>query len=144
MKIAVGADHAGLERKDQILKYLTEKGHEILNFGTDSSTSCHYPEYAAKVAESVIKGEADRGILFCGTGIGMAIAANRFDGVRAANCNDLYSVKMSRLHNNSNILTVGARIIGEGLTEEIVDNFLLTPYEGGRHQLRIDMFDKRH
>ena len=139
MKIAIGNDHTAVAMKDHIKKYLEEKGHEVINFGTDSSERCDYPIYGKKVAEAVAKGECERGILICGTGIGISLAANKVKGIRAAVCSESYSAKMTRLHNDANIIAFGARVVGEATAETIVDAFIDTDYEGGRHQVRVDM-----
>ncbi len=140
MKIAIASDHGGYNLKQKILEYLKDK-YEIVDFGTNSPESCDYPIYAKKVADAVLNQGFEWGILICGTGIGMAICANRYKGIRAANVSDTYSAKMTRLHNNSNILTLGERTIGIGLAIDIVDIWLNTDFEGGRHQKRIDMLD---
>ena len=139
MKIAIGNDHVALEMKNHIAKYLQDKGHEIVNFGTDSSERCDYPIYGKKVADAVAGGECDIGILICGTGIGISLAANKVKGIRAAVCSDPYSARLTRQHNNANIIAFGARVIGTATAEMIVDEFLAAEYEGGRHQNRIDM-----
>jgi ribose 5-phosphate isomerase B len=138
-KIAIGADHAGFRLKEFVKKILQEKGFEVIDVGTYSEERCHYPEYAKKVASMVSRGEVKRGILICGSGIGMSIVANKFKGVRAALCHNIYSAKFSRLHNNSNILCLGGRVTGEDLTREIVETWLNTPFEGGRHQERLNI-----
>ena len=139
MKIAIANDHAAVEFKNHIMEYVKSKGHEVVNFGTDSSQSCDYPEYGEKVGRAVASGEVDRGILICGTGVGISIAANKVKGVRAVVCSETYTVRYSRLHNNANILAFGARVVSTGLAELLVDEFLNTQYEGGRHQRRVDM-----
>ncbi len=139
MKIAIGNDHVALEMKNHIAKYLQDKGHEIVNFGTDSSERCDYPIYGKKVADAVAGGECDIGILICGTGIGISLAANKVKGIRAAVCSDPYSARLTRQHNNANIIAFGARVVGTATAEMIVDEFLAAEYEGGRHQNRIDM-----
>jgi ribose 5-phosphate isomerase B len=138
-KIVIGADHAGFRLKEFVKKILQEKGFEVIDVGTYSEERCHYPEYAKKVASMVSRGEVKRGILICGSGIGMSIVANKFKGVRAALCHNIYSAKFSRLHNNSNILCLGGRVTGEDLTREIVETWLNTPFEGGRHQERLNI-----
>lgn len=137
MKVALGADHGGYELKEAIKAHLTEKGYEIVDFGTDSTESVDYAVYGEKVGEYVVK-EGCLGILCCGTGIGISLAANKVNGVRAACCSDYFSAKMTRAHNNANILSMGGRVIGVGLALELVDVFLTTEFEGGRHQRRID------
>lgn len=136
--IAVGSDHGGYALKQQILRYLKENGFEYKDYGCFSEQSVDYPDFALPVAEAVAGGEAERGILICGTGIGVSIAANKVPGVRAALCHDCFSAKATREHNDSNVLTMGERVIGSGLALEIVDIWLHTPYAGGRHQARID------
>ena len=138
MKIAVACDHGGLELKAAVLKYLSEHGHEVRDFGTCTADSCDYPDFALPAAEAVASGACDRGILICSTGIGISIAANKVKGIRCAHCHDTYSAKYTRLHNDANMLAFGQKIIGEGLMLEIVDVFLNTGFEGGRHQRRVD------
>ncbi len=138
MKIAVACDHGGLELKKTLLKYLSEQGHEIVDFGTNSPDSCDYPDFALPAAEAVAAGQCERGILICSTGIGISIVANKVPGIRCAHCHDTYSAKYTRLHNNANMLAFGQKVIGEGLMLEIVETFLKTEFEGGRHQRRID------
>lgn len=137
MRIAIGSDHAGLELKTEVISLLRELGHQCLDHGTDTPASVDYPDFGEKVSYDVSKGKVDRGILICGTGIGMSIVANKFPFVRAALCNDLFSAKMSRLHNDANILIMGGRIIGKDLAKEIVRTWLETTFEGGRHQGRL-------
>lgn len=138
MKIAVGSDHGGVELKEEIKKFLKEEGYEFKDFGTNSTESCDYPDYALPVAESVAAKEYDLGILVCGTGIGIGIAANKVPGIRAALCSDTFSAHATREHNNANILTLGQRVVGPGLAIDIVKTFLNTEFEGERHQKRID------
>lgn len=138
MKIAVACDHGGLELKHALLRYLAENGHEVVDFGTNSADSCDYPDFALPAAEAVAAGECEKGILICSTGIGISIAANKVKGIRCAHCHDTYSAKYTRLHNDANMLAFGQKIIGEGLMLEIVDTFLRTGFEGGRHQRRVD------
>ena len=142
MKIAIGNDHVGVELKQHIVRYLQEKGHEVINFGTDETTSNHYPIYAEKVSRAVVSGECDKGILICGTGLGISISANKIHGVRCAVCSEPVSAALARQHNNANIVAMGARMIGPVMAEAIVDVFLNTGFEGGRHQLRVDMIMK--
>lgn len=139
MKIAVGCDHAGFQLKNEIISHLKDKGIECNDFGTFSEESCDYPEFALKVAESVVAGESKFGILVCGTGIGIGIAANKVPGIRAALCADTFSAHATREHNNANILTMGARVVGPGLALDIVDTFLSTEFMGGKHQRRLDL-----
>ncbi len=138
MKIAAGSDHAGYGLKEHLIKLVEGLGHQVANLGTLSEDSVDYPDFAAAVAEEVAADRADRGLLVCGTGIGVAIAANKVDGIRAATCNDLFTARMARAHNDANVLTLGERVIGEGLAEDIVRMFLETEYEGGRHQRRVE------
>ncbi len=138
MKVALGADHAGLQLKDRIAAALVEAGHEVDDLGTYRPDSCDYPDFAAKVAREVAGGRAQRGILVCATGVGMAMAANKVAGIRAALCNDLYTARFARLHNDANVLAVGARVVGTEKALDIVDLFLGTEFEGGRHQRRVD------
>lgn len=138
MKIAIGCDHGGVELKEKIKKYLFEAGYETKDFGTNSNESCDYPDYAILVAEAVASKEFDFGILICGTGIGIGIAANKIPGIRAALCSDTFSAHATREHNDANILTIGQRVVGPGLALDIVKTFLNTKFEGGRHQNRID------
>ena len=138
MKIAVACDHGGLQLKRALVRYRTSKGHEVIDFGTDTEESCDYPDYALPAAEAVAAGRCERGILGCGTGIGVSLVANKVPGIRCAHCHDTYSAKYTRLHNDANMLAFGQRVIGEGLMEEIVDVFLSTDFEGGRHQRRLD------
>ena len=135
--IALGSDHGGYALKEEIKKYLTEKEIPFDDFGTDSEESCDYPEYAEKVCRSVLSGESEKGILCCGTGIGMSMAANKIRGIRCALCSDGYSAEMTRRHNDANVLALGGRVVGPGLALEIVEIFLKTPVEGGRHARRV-------
>lgn len=139
MKIAIGNDHVAVELKNHITKYVEAKGYEVVNFGTDSSESCDYPVYGEKVARAVASGECDLGILICGTGIGISLAANKVKGIRAAVCSEPYSARLTRQHNNANIIAFGARVVGQAMAEMIVDEFLDAEYEGGRHARRVDM-----
>lgn len=138
MKIAIGSDHGGFILKGEILKHIQEQGYEVKDFGCYSLDSVDYPDIAREVGEAVVKGEFDRGILICGTGIGISIAANKIPGVRAALCGDCFSAKLTRQHNDSNILTMGERVLGVGLAKMITDIWLTTEFEGGRHGLRVD------
>ncbi len=137
MKVALGCDHAGYALKRLVAEWLRREGHEVLDEGTSSEDSCDYPDYALRVARRVAEGEADRGIAVCATGIGMAMVANKVPGIRAAVCNDLYTARYSRLHNDANVLTMGARVIGPGMAEEILRVWMETPFEGGRHSRRL-------
>ncbi len=139
MKIAIGNDHVAVEMKQQITQYLQEKGIEVVNYGTDSSERCDYPVYGEAVANAVAKGEADCGILICGTGVGISLSANKVKGIRAVVCSEPYSARLSKQHNNTNILAFGARVIGIELAKMIVDEWLNAEFEGERHQRRVDM-----
>lgn len=139
MKIAIGNDHVAVDMKKHIKKYLEEKGYTIVNFGTDSAERTDYPVYAKKVADAIVNKECELGILICGTGIGISIAANKVKGIRAAVCSEPYSAALTRQHNNANIIAFGARVIGTATAETIVDAFIEAEYEGGRHSKRVDM-----
>ncbi len=139
MKIAIGNDHSALELKAVVIKHLEDKGHEIIDFGTNTAESCDYPIYGEKVALAIKENKAELGILICGTGIGISLAANKVPGIRAAVCSEPYSAKMTRAHNNANILAFGARVVGQDLAKMIVDAFIDTKFEGDRHQRRVDM-----
>ena len=138
-KILIASDHGGYNLKNKILEYLKNKGYDVEDCGCYSTESCDYPVYANKVAEIISDDDSLKGILVCGTGIGMSIAANKVKNIRAALCTDTFSARMTRMHNNSNILCLGERVIGTGLAIDIVDIWLNTDFEGGRHQRRIDM-----
>lgn len=139
MKIAIGADHAGYRLKDDIVKLIESLGHEVTDVGCHCADSVDYPDYSLPVCELVASGQADRGILICGTGIGMSIAANKYPGIRCALVHDTFSAKATREHNDTNVLAMGERVIGPGLAAEIVEIWLSTPFSGGeRHQKRID------
>ena len=139
---AIGNDHSAVELKEIIKKHLEERGIEVLDFGTNSTKSCNYAEYGEKVARAVASGECEAGILICGTGVGISIAANKVNGIRACCCSEPFSAKLSKQHNNSNILCFGARVVGSELAKMIVDEWLDAEFEGGRHQKRIDYFTK--
>lgn len=139
-KIYIGADSAGFYLKEEVKDYLAGKGYEVVDCGTDSAASCHYPEFAKKVCESVQANlDTSYGILICGTGVGMSMCANKYDGIRAALCGDTYSAKMTRQHNDANVLCMGARVIGSCLAIDILDSFLSNEFEGGRHAIRVGM-----
>lgn len=141
--IFIGADSAGYSLKEELKKTLIEKGYNVTDCGTDSDASCHYPVFASAVAENVQKApDKVFGILVCGTGIGMSMCANKFNGVRAAVCGDTYSAKMTRRHNDANVLCLGARVIGSCLALDILDAFLENDYEGGRHAIRVGMMEE--
>lgn len=139
MKIGIGNDHSAVEMKQEISKYLQSKGYEIVNYGTDSTESYPYPTAALNVANAVVENKVDCGILICGTGIGIGIAANKVKGIRCATCSEPYSAKLSKMHNNSNILSFGARVVGVELAKMIVDSWLEAEFEGGRHAQRVQM-----
>ncbi|SCG81845.1 ribose 5-phosphate isomerase B [Proteiniborus sp. DW1] len=138
MKIALGCDHAGYELKGYIKEYLDKKGIEYVDFGTNSIESVDYPEFGEKVAEAVKSGECDKGIVCCGTGIGISISANKVPGIRCALCSDCYSARMSIEHNNANVLAIGARVIGKDLALEIIDTWLKAEFQGGKHERRVN------
>jgi len=138
MKIAIASDHGGFELKQEVIKYFQEKAIDYKDLGTFSKESVDYPDIAIACAEAVARGEYDRGIIICGTGIGVTIAANKVKGIRAALCSDTFSAKMARMHNDANILTLGGRVIGPCLAVEIVEAWLEAEFEGGRHKRRID------
>lgn len=139
MKIAIGSDHGGFALKEEIMSYLNEKGVQVTDFGTYNLESVDYPFYGEKVAETVASGAADLGIVVCGTGQGIAMAANKVKGIRAAVVSDTYSAEMTRLHNNANVLSLGGRVVGPGLALKIVETFISTAFEGGRHERRVDL-----
>ena len=138
MKIAIGCDHGALDLKNKVIAHLTAKGHEVVNFGTDTLDSCDYPDYAAPAAKAVASGECDKGIVLCTTGIGVSITANKVKGIRCALLSDVMSARMTRQHNDTNMMAIGAAVVGQMLALEIIDTWLGTDYEGGRHQRRID------
>lgn len=139
-RIFIGADSAGFPLKEKLIPHLTELGYEVTDCGTDSTASCHYPDFAAAVCKNVQGDlEGSFGILVCGTGIGMSMCANKYDGIRAALCSDTYSARMTRAHNDANVICMGARVIGECLAIDILDAFLGAEFEGGRHKVRVDM-----
>jgi ribose 5-phosphate isomerase B len=140
VKVAIGCDHGGIDLKNTVLSVLVELGHEVDDQGCNSTDSVDYPDFAKSVSTLVKEGKCQCGILICGTGIGMSMAANRIPGIRAALCNEMFSAKMSREHNDANILCLGARVIGPGLAAEIVQTWMNSEFAGGRHQRRIDMF----
>lgn len=140
--IAIGSDHGGYELKKEIIKHLTERGLSYKDFGTDSTESCDYPVYAKAVANAVVSGECEKGILICGTGIGISITANKIRGIRCALCHDCFSAEATRLHNNANVLAMGGRVVGVGLALKIVDTFLDTPFSNDeRHIRRISQIE---
>ena len=137
--IALGCDHGGFALKNEIKKHLDELGIDYKDYGTHTEESCDYPIYGEAVAQAVASGECEKGLLFCGTGIGISLAANKIKGIRAVVCSDCFSAEMSRRHNDANILSLGGRVVGPGLAQKIVDTFLNTDFEGGRHKRRVDM-----
>lgn len=141
-KIVIASDHGGFELKLKIKEYLLSQNYDVLDLGTDSNKSCDYPYFAKKLCSKILSGEFNKGILICGTGLGMSICANRFKGIRAACVSDTYSAKMSRLHNNSNVLCLGSRVLGVGLACDILDIWLNASFEANRHQKRLDMIDE--
>lgn len=141
MKIAIGVDHGGYPLKDAVIAHLTKNGYECVDFGTYSPERCDYPVYGEKVARAVAGGECDLGVLICGTGIGISLAANRVPGIRAAVCSEPYSAQLTREHNNANIICFGGRVVGEGMALMIVDAFLNAKFMGGRHAERVAMLD---
>jgi len=142
MKIAIGSDHAGFGLKEDVLELLKGLNHDIVDCGTYNTSSVDYPDFGEKVSKMVGAGEVERGILICGTGLGMSMVANKFQNVRAALCNDLFSAKMSRLHNDANVLVLGGRIIGKDLAAEIVRTWMSTAFEGDRHMGRLNKIKK--
>lgn len=139
MRIGIGNDHSALDLKAEIVEYLKEQGHEVVDYGTNTTESCDYPVYGEMVGKAVANGEVEKGILICGTGLGISLAANKVEGVRAAVCSEPYTARMSRAHNDCNILAFGARVVGAELAKMIVEVWLNTEFEGGRHQRRVDM-----
>jgi ribose 5-phosphate isomerase B len=147
MRIAVGADHAGLPLKEPVVNWLVERGYDVHDVGTFDAESVDYPDYAFKVAQSVVGGEAEFGLLFCGTGLGMAISANKVPGTRAVTCHEVTSSRLARRHNDANVLTMGGRLVAPALAIEVVDAFLHTAFEGGRHLQRLEKItaaERRH
>ena len=143
MKVGFGCDHTAINLKKELMEYMTEKGYECVDYGAyDASVRVDYPDQGQKVAEAIIAGEVEKGVLICGTGIGMSIAANKVKGVRASLCTDLVMAEYTRLHNDSNVLCMGARIIAYEMAEMIADKYLSTKFEGGRHQKRVDMIEE--
>ena len=142
MKIAIANDHTAVEMKRHIVAYLEAKGYTLLNLGTDTEERVDYPIFGKRVADAIVSGEADLGILICGTGIGISLAANKVKGIRAAVCSEPYSAMMTRRHNNSNVIAFGARVVGPATAEMIVDAFLEAEYEGGRHEARVEMLSQ--
>ena len=139
MKIVLANDHSAVDMKKEILAHLEEKGYQVIDIGTNSPESCDYPVFGERAGKMVASGEADLGILICGTGVGISLAANKVKGVRACVCSEPYSAKLSRMHNDTNILAFGARVVGTELAKMIVDEWLAAEFEGGRHKRRVDM-----
>lgn len=138
MKIALACDHGGLNLKNLIAAYLKENGYEVIDFGTNTTDSCDYPDHALPAAEAVAGGVCEKGILICSTGIGVSIVANKVPGVRCAHCHDVYCAEFTRRHNNSNMLAMGEKVVGAGYALQIVETFLNTEFEGGRHERRVN------
>ncbi|ERT57293.1 ribose 5-phosphate isomerase B [Peptoniphilus sp. BV3C26] len=142
MKIGFGADHAGFALKEELKKYLEEKGHECIDYGTYSEQRVDYPDYGKKVAHALVEGEVEKGVLVCGSGIGISISANKVKGIRCCVCSEPYSARMSVRHNNANIIAMGGRIVGTDLAKMIVDEFFNSQFEGGRHEARIKKIEE--
>jgi ribose 5-phosphate isomerase B len=140
--IVIASDHAGVDLKARVVELVREAGHEVRDLGPSDTSSVDYPDFAHAVARAVVAGDAERGILICGTGIGMSLAANRYPQVRAALCHDAFTAEMARRHNDANVLCVGARSTGSGVAEQVVHIFLETPFEGGRHQRRVEKIER--
>ena len=140
--VVIASDHAGYELKEKVAAYLKSKGVQFADLGTDSDKSVDYPVFAEKLCNEILSGRAEKGILVCGTGIGMSIAANKFKGIRAAACSEVFSARLTRQHNDANVICFGARVIGEGTALDIVDAFLETEFEGGKHKKRVDMISE--
>ena len=140
-KLVIGCDHAGYDLKLKVIEHLKAQDIEILDVGTNSTASCDYPDYADALCKAITSGECERGILICGTGIGMSMAANKHRGIRAACCSDTFSARLTREHNDANVLCFGARVVGEGLAYDLADLFVSTDYEGGKHARRVAMVD---
>lgn len=143
MKFVVGSDHAGFRLKERIKSWLEERGHEVEDVGTADEASVDYPDFAHAAAERIARGEADRGVLVCGSGLGMSMAANRHTGIRAAVCRDGFEARLARAHNDANVLCLGQRVIGEGAALDALEAFVATPFEGGRHERRVAKIERR-
>ena len=139
-KLVIGCDHAAPELKAIVRDHLIERGFDVVDVGTHTTDSCNYPDYAHALCEKIQSGECELGILICGTGIGMSMAANKHKGIRAACCSDTFSARLTRLHNDANVLCFGARVVGQGLALDLADIFVDAEFEGGKHKTRIDMF----
>lgn len=140
--IVIGCDHAAYNLKGIVAAHLRDRGFTVIDVGTDSPASCHYPVFAHRACKKVLSGEADLGILICGTGVGMSMAANKHHGIRAACCSDTFSARLTRLHNDANVLCFGERVVGQGLACDLADIFVDTEFEGGKHATRIAMFEE--
>ena len=138
MIIGIGSDHGGFDLKEEMISFLKENGYQVKDFGTHSKESVDYPDFGRVVGEAVVAGEIDRGVVICGTGIGISISANKVKGVRAALCGDVYSARMSREHNNANVLAMGGRVLGVDLAKEILSTYLKSKFQGGRHERRVN------
>ena len=143
MKIALACDHGGLNLKNAVIEYLKENGYDFVDYGTNSTDSCDYPDFALPAAEAVAEKKCDRGIIICSTGIGVSIVANKVPGVRCAHCHDSYCAEFTRRHNDANVLAMGEKVVGTGYALKIVETFLNTQFEGGRHQRRVDKIKKK-
>ena len=139
MKIGIGNDHSAVELKNEIKAFLESKGHEVLDYGTNTTESCSYVTYGEKVARAIVAGEVERGVLICGTGVGISLAANKVRGIRAAVCSEPYTARLVRQHNDAHIIAFGARVVGSEVAKMIVEEFLNATFLGGRHQMRVDM-----
>jgi len=137
MKIAIASDHAGFALKERLREHAAKSGHEVLDLGTHSLESVDWPDFGAECARAVVAGRAERGVIVCGTGLGIAMAANKVRGCRAAPCHDHYTAEMTRRHNDANVVAIGARVVGEGVAFDVLDTFLATPFDGGRHAPRV-------
>ncbi len=142
MKIAIGSDHAGFEAKEHLKRWLAEHRHEVLDLGTNGAASVDYPDFAARVGQAVVAGDAPLGLLVCGSGIGMSIAANKIAGIRAAHCTESYQAKVARQHNDANVLCLGARVSGLGVLEDTLESFLAHEFEAGRHAVRVEKIER--
>ena len=138
-KLVIGNDHAAVGLKNEIMQYLIEKGYEVVNIGTDSTESFPYPVSGYRAAKMVASGEVDAGVLICGSGLGISLAANKVEGIRCCVCSEPYTARLSRMHNNSNMIAFGARVVGPDMAKMIVDEWLAADFQGGRHQVRVDM-----
>ena len=138
MKVAIGCDHGGIDLKEAVMAALQELQINVIDMGTHDRNSCDYPDFAQKVSEAVVSGECEQGVLICGTGLGMSMAANKVKGIRAALCNEVFSAKMARAHNDANILCLGARVVGSGVAQEIAKAYFSGSFEGGRHARRVE------